>query len=69
MARRFAQKKQLFGEPDEKTGDATSGRDHEVGSKTLEGGIYPAEVHICRGKLQRRGVCQGNISNDAANVE
>ncbi len=29
MARLFAQKKQAFEDPDEKTDDATAGRDHD----------------------------------------
>ncbi len=36
MARRFAQKKQLFDEPDEKSDDATSVRDHEGENKKVE---------------------------------
>ncbi len=36
MARRFAQKKQLFDEPDEKSDDAISGHDHEGENKKVE---------------------------------
>ncbi len=36
MARRFTQKEQPFDEPNEKSDDATSGRDHEDESKTVE---------------------------------
>ncbi len=54
MARRFAQKKQLFDEPDEKGDDATAGRDHEDESKTVERRINCAEGNICRGKFHRR---------------
>ncbi len=36
MARRFAPKKQLFGEPDEKNDDTTSCRDYEGEDKSEE---------------------------------
>ncbi len=36
MARRLAQKKQLFDEPDEKSDDAISGYDHEGENKRVE---------------------------------
>ncbi len=69
MARRFAQKKQPFDEPNEKNDNATSGREHEDESKTVESRINPAEGHICRGKFHRRKldqpavfVIQGNMS-------
>ncbi len=36
MARRFAQKKQLFDEPEEKHDDATSDRDNEGENETMK---------------------------------
>ncbi len=54
MPRRFALKKQLFDEPDEKNDDAISGRDHEGENKTEEWRIYPAESQFRRGKFHKR---------------
>ncbi len=43
--------KQPFDEPNEKSGDATSGRDHEGENKAVESRINHAEGNICRGKF------------------
>ncbi len=52
-----------------KNDDATKGQDHEGENKMVEWRIYPAEGHICRGKLYTREldqpavfIFQGNIS-------
>ncbi len=58
MARRFAQKRQIFDEPDEKNEDATSDRDHEGENKTVDRRIYPAEGYICREKFYRQELYQ-----------
>ncbi len=58
MARRFAQKKQLFDESDEKNDGATSGRDHEGENKTAELRIYLARGQFCRGKFHGREINQ-----------
>ncbi len=76
MARRFAQKEQLFNGENKKNDDETSGGDHEGKDRTVNWRIYPAEGHICRGKFRRREVdqptafvFQGNVRYDNAGVE
>ncbi len=59
MARRFAQKMQLFDESDERNDDTTSSRDHEREDKTVEYRIYPAEGNIfCENSIGENEISQ-----------